>query len=210
MIFYDCATAPSPRRARIFLAEKNVPHEVVQIDLVSQQQLGEEYRAINPSCTVPALQLTDGTVFTENLGIAAYLEDRYPEPALMGSSSSEKGAILNWNAMIEFQGLMPVAEALRNSTPRMQGRAITGPENYEQIPALAERGVKRVGHFFDRLNEQLKGRDFIASDQFSLADITAVVVVDFARIVKLTPSEDRHPDLLRWRKQLSDRPSLHL
>ena len=187
-----------------------MPHEVVQIDLVSQQQLGEEYRAINPSCTVPALQLTDGTVFTENLGIAAYLEDRYPEPALMGSSSSEKGAILNCNAMVEFQGLMPVAEALRNSTPRMQGRAITGPENYEQIPALAERGVKRVGHFFDRLNEQLKGRDFIASHQFSLADITAVVVVDFARIVKLTPSEDKHPDLLRWRKQLSDRPSLHL
>ena len=209
MIFYDCATAPSPRRARIFLAEKNVSHDVIQIDLGTREQLGEEFKAINPGCTVPVLKLRDGTTFTENLGIAAYLESQYPEPPLMGSSAKEKGAILNWNAMIEFQGLMAVAEALRNSTPRMEGRALTGPENYEQIPQLAERGLKRISHFFDRLNAQLKGRDFIVSDNFSLADITAVVVVDFARIVKMVPS-DKHTELLRWRNQLSERPSLQL
>ena len=209
MIFYDCATAPSPRRARIFLAEKKAAHEVVEIDIMTQQQLSEEFKAINPACTVPALKTDDGTVLTENLGIAAYLEALYPEPPLMGRTPIEKGEVLNWNAMIEFQGLMPVAEALRNSTPLMAGRAITGPENFEQIPALAERGMKRIALFFDRLEEQLKGRDFIATDYFSLADITAVVVVDFARIVKMSPN-DSHGNLLRWREQLSERASLNL
>lgn len=209
MIFYDCATAPSPRRARIFLAEKNAPHDVVEIDLVEQEQLGEQFKAINPSCTVPALKLDDGTVFTENLGIAAYLEAQYPEPPLMGRTAQEKGAILNWNASIELQGLIAVAEALRNSNPRMQGRAITGPENYEQIPELAVRGLKRVGHFFDLLNTRLKGRQFIATDDFSLADITALVVVDFARIIQQKPTAD-HVEILRWREELNARPSVHL
>ncbi len=207
MIFYDCATAPSPRRARIFLAEKAVPHEVVQIDLRAGEQLCEKFRTINPACTVPVLQLENGTTFTENLGIAAFLEAEFPDPPLMGRNSVEKGHILGWNAAIEIQGLMPVAEALRNSSPAMAERAITGPENFAQIPELAERGLTRLNLFFDNLNQHLKDRDFIASDEFSLADITAVVAVDFARIVKVT-AQDHHQHLLRWRERLADRPSL--
>ena len=56
LTLYDCATAPSPRRARILLAEKGVPHEVVQVDLANREQLGEAFRRINPQCTVPALR----------------------------------------------------------------------------------------------------------------------------------------------------------
>ena len=209
MIFYDCATAPSPRRARIFLAEKNVAHDVIEIDFSKQEQLGDDFKAINPNCTVPVLKLDDGTTFTENLGIAAYLEAQYPEPPLMGRTAEEKGHILNWNAIIEFQGLIAVAEALRNSNPMMQGRAITGPQNYDQIPELAARGVKRIGYFFDMLNAQLKGRDFIVTDDFSLADITALVVVDFARIIKQSPN-DNHAEILRWREQLNERPSVNV
>jgi len=207
MIFYDCLTAPSPRRARILLHEKQVPHEVVNIDLRKGEQLSDEYKAISPSCTVPALKLDDGTVLTENAGIAAYLESAFPTPPMLGVTDSEKGLIANWNARIEFEGLYAIAEALRNSSPMMKGRAITGANNYDQIPELAKRGLQRVNVFFDALNERLEGRDFVAIDQFSNADVTAVVAVDFAHIIKIDP-QPHHENVIRWRKNLASRPSL--
>ena len=69
---YDCATAPSPRRARILLAEKGIAHETVQIDLRAAEQLGDAYRQINPQCTVPALRTEEGVVLPDNAAIAAY------------------------------------------------------------------------------------------------------------------------------------------
>ncbi len=206
---YDCATAPSPRRARILLAEKAVPHDTVQVNLREREQLGEAFRAINPLCTVPALRTDEGAVLTDNTAIAAYLEAAYPEPPLMGRTPLEKAEIASWNWRIEFDGLMAVAEGLRNSTPAMANRALPGPHDYAQIPALAERGVLRVQHFFAMLNTHLADRDFIATERFSLADITAVVVVDFARVVKVKPGEE-HPHLLRWRAAMALRPSMSL
>jgi glutathione S-transferase len=208
LTLYDCVTAPSPRRARILLAEKRVPHETVQIDLRRREQLGEAYRAINPQCTVPALRLDDGRVLTDNAGIAAYLEAAYPEPPLLGRSPAEKGEIASWNWRIEFEGLLAVAEALRNSAPAMKGRALTGPIDYEQIPALAERGLARLQRFLAVLDERLAGREFVAGEGFSLADITAVVAVDFARVVRVQPDERSHPELLRWRARMALRPSM--
>lgn len=207
MIFYDCLTAPSPRRARILLHEKQVPHEVINIDLRQGEQLSAEYKLISPSCTVPALKLDDGTVLTENSGIAAYLESAYPNPPMLGTTDAEKGLVANWNARIEFEGLYAIAEALRNSAPMLKGRAITGANNYDQIPELAKRGMQRANVFFDTLNERLEGREFVAIDGFSNADITAVVAVDFAYIIKIEP-QAHHENIIRWRKSLADRPSL--
>ena len=119
MTFFDCSTAPSPRRARILLAEKGVTHVTVQVDLRSGEQLGEAYRSINPLCTVPALKLASGTVLTDNAAITAYLEASYPEPALLGITPEEKAEIASWNWRIEFEGLLAIAEALRNSSPAM-------------------------------------------------------------------------------------------
>jgi glutathione S-transferase len=206
---YDCATAPSPRRARIFLAEKGVPYETVQIDLRSGEQMGEVYRAINPQCTVPALRTEEGTLLTDNAAIAAYLEARYPQPPLLGITPQDKAEIASWHWRAEFEGLMAVAEALRNSSPAMAGRALPGPVNYAQIPELAERGVARLQQFLATLNQHLEGRDFIAANQFSLADITAVIAVDFARVVKVKPGE-QHPHLLRWRAKMAERASMTL
>src|SRR5690606_4502577 len=87
---YDCATAPSPRRARILLAEKGVPHETVQVNLRAGEQLGEAFRQVNPQCTVPALRTDDGPVLCDNAAIAAYLEARFPEPPLLGRTPHEK------------------------------------------------------------------------------------------------------------------------
>jgi glutathione S-transferase len=206
---YDCATAPSPRRARIFLAEKGVPFETVQIDLRSGEQMGEAYRAINPQCTVPALRTEEGILLTDNAAIAAYLEARYPQPPLLGSTPQDKAEIASWHWRAEFEGLMAVAEALRNSSPAMVGRALPGPVNYAQIPELAERGVARLQQFLTTLNQHLEGRDFIAAGQFSLADITTVIAVDFARVVKVKPGE-QHPHLLRWRAKMGERASMAL
>jgi len=206
---YDCATAPSPRRARILLAEKGVVHDTVQVDLRNGEQLGEAYRQINPQCTVPALRTEDGLLLADNAAITAFLEARYPRPALLGETPAEKAEIASWNWRMEFEGLLAIAEALRNSASAMANRALPGAVDYPQIPALAERGLVRVGQFFNLLNDRLAGRDFIATDRFSVADITAVVAVDFARVVKHKPGE-QHPHLLRWRTAMAARPSMSL
>ncbi len=206
---YDCATAPSPRRARIFLAEKGVAHETVQVDLRNSEQLSDAYRKINPQCTVPALRTQEGAVLADNAAITAYLEARHPEPPLLGITPIEKAEIASWNWRAEFEGLLAVAEALRNSAPAMANRALPGPVDYQQIPELAQRGVTRLQQFFVTLNDRLAGRDFIATDRLSVADITAVVAVDFARIVRVKPGE-QHPNLQRWRESMARRPSMSL
>ncbi len=204
---YDCATAPSPRRARILLAEKGIAHATVEVDLRRGEQLGEAYRRINPQCTVPALATEEGALLTDNAAITAYLEARYPDPPLLGCTPLEQAEIASWNWRIEFEGLLAIAEALRNSAPAMADRALPGPVDYPQIPALAQRGLRRVEHFFTLLNERLEGRDFIAAERFSVADITAAVAVDFARVVRLRPGE-QHPHLLRWRAAMAQRASM--
>jgi glutathione S-transferase len=206
---YDCATAPSPRRARILLAEKGIVHETVQVDLRNKEQLSDAFKAINPQCTVPALRTEEGDVFTDNASIAAYLEARYPNPPLLGTTPADKADIASWHWRVEFEGLLAIAEALRNSAPAMENRALPGPVDYAQIPALAQRGLSRTQQFFDMLDKHLEGRDYIAANQFSIADITAVVAVDFARVVRVKPSE-QHVNLLRWREAMGKRSSFSL
>ncbi|MFP5405866.1 MAG: glutathione S-transferase family protein [Gammaproteobacteria bacterium] len=204
---YDCATAPSPRRARILLAEKGVTHETVEVDLRKGEQLGDVYRKVNPQCTVPALRTDEGLVLTDNAAITAWLEACFPEPPLLGSTPAEKAHIASWNWRIEFEGLLAIAEAMRNRAPAMAERALPGPVNYPQIPELAQRGLARARQFFATLNERLADHDFIAADRFSIADITAVVAVDFARVIKLQVDE-QHPHLQRWRALMAQRPSM--
>ncbi len=209
LVLYDCATAPSPRRARILLAEKGLAHTTVQVDLRSGEQLGETYRLVNPQCTVPALRTEDGSVLADNAAIAAYLEARHPEAPLLGRTPAEKAQVASWQWRVEFEGLMAVAEALRNGSPAMAQRALPGPVNYAQIPELAQRGLLRVQQFFQTLETQLTAHPFVAGAAFSIADITAVVAVDFARVVKQKPGE-AHPHLQRWRAEMALRPSMAL
>lgn len=206
---YDCASAPSPRRARILLAEKGISHDTVLVDLKAGEQLGETYRKINPQCTVPALRTEEGVMLTSNAAIAAYLEARFPLPPMLGVTPLDQADIADWHWRIEFEGFLPIAEAFRNSSPAMLNRALPGPENYAQIPQLAERGLARLQKFLTDLDKQLEDREFIAARQFSIADIAAVVTIDFARIVKVRP-DDRHPNLLRWRSAMAQRPAMAL
>jgi glutathione S-transferase len=206
---YDCSTAPSPRRARILLAEKGIRHETVQVDLRKGEQLGEAYRKINPQCTVPALRTEEGVILADNAAITAWAEARYPDPPILGTTPLEKAEIASWNWRVEFEGLLAIAEAMRNTAPAMANRALAGPANYAQIPELGRRGLERLQRFLVVLNERLDGRHYIAAKRFSVADITAVVAVDFARIVKVKPGE-QHPHLLRWRAKIGERPATAL
>ena len=184
-------------------------HDTVQVDLRNGEQLGEAYRRINPLCTVPALRTDDGLLLADNAGIAAWVEARFPQPPLTGVTPGEKAEIASWNWRIDFEGLQAVAEGLRNGSPAMAGRALPGPVDYVQIPELAQRGIARVQQFFVALNERLADREFVAGDRFSLADITAVVAIDFARVVKVRVGEE-HPHLQRWRAAMGTRPSMSL
>jgi glutathione S-transferase len=207
MILYDCATAPSPRRARLLLAAKGITYETVEIDLRKGEQLSEAFRQINPQCTVPALRTEEGQLLTDNASIAAYLEARFPEVTMMGVTPADKAEIASWHWRCEFEGLMAIAEVLRNTSPAMANRALPGPVDYAQIPQLAERGLARLHQFMLTLNERLATRQFVAANQFSLADIIAVVAVDFARVAKVKPDE-RHPHVLRWRGEMAQRPGM--
>jgi glutathione S-transferase len=207
MKFYDCITAPSPRRVRIFIAEKGITIETIEVDLSSKQQLSTEFKKINPNCTVPALLLHDGTCYTSTAGIRNYLEALYPTPALMGQNAEERGRIADIQWRVEMEGLMAMSEALRNSAPRMSGRALTGPFDYEQIPALAERGKLRIERFLNGIDALIGNNTYAAGECFSVADIDLLVVVDFAKWIKLTLPKNA-TNAWRWYENVSRRESV--
>jgi len=206
MKFYDCATAPSPRRVRIFLAEKGVSIPIVQVDLRNGEQFTDAFRAINPDCTVPVLQLDDGSVVTDIVTICAYIEELHPEPALIGTTPEERAVVMSLTRQIERDGLFAAMDAFRNWTRGFKGRALPGRHNYEQIPELAERGRARVEHFLHDMDARLSGRGFVAGPHYTIADITAMVVVDFAGWAKLSVPE-ACANLGRWYAAVSARPS---
>lgn len=206
MRLFDCATAPSPRRVRFFAAEKNLELELVPVDLGSGEQFSSEFRAVNPDCVVPALELDDGSCLTEAIAICQYLEEIQPEPTLFGDTASERASAVMWNAKAEQQGLWAVADAYRNFARGLKGHALPGPDKYEQIPELVERSRARVLSFFKTLERQLAQHEYIAGDRFTIADITAVVTIDFAARVKISIDEDA-ANLRRWYASVSARPS---
>jgi glutathione S-transferase len=206
MKFYDCKTAPSPRRVRIFMAEKGIQLPTVQVDLKNGEQLAEAFMQINPRCTVPVLELDDGTRLTDSLAICHYLESEYPEPNLMGRDAREQAVVMNWHEQIMTEGFLSAAEALRNSARGFAGRALTGPEGFQQIPELAERGRKRLARFMALLDGRLAESPYVALQRFTMADIGAFVCVDFAGWIKL-PVLERWPNILRWHEELALRPS---
>ncbi len=206
MRLYDYAPAPSPRRVRMFLAEKGLEIETVQVDLAA----GEEFRApfvhLNPRCVVPLLELDDGTCLGEAAVICRYLEALHPEPPLHGTTPEARAQVEMWDRAMEEDGFRAVAEAVRNTSEAFVDRALTGPVAYAQIPELAERGMRRTRQFFDDLDARLAASAFVAGPTFSVADITAFVCVEFARWARVRPQPD-HAHLLRWRDALAARPS---
>jgi glutathione S-transferase len=171
MKFYDCVTAPSPRRVRIFLAEKGLTVPTVQVDLRNGEQFTPAFRALNPDCMVPVLELDSGAAITDIIAICRYFEELHPDPPLMGRSAEERAVIESWLRRIEWDGIYAAQEAFRNATPGLKGRALPGPVSLEQIPALAERGRLRLRHFFAWLDARLADNEHVCGPHFTIADM---------------------------------------
>ena len=206
MKFYDCATAPSPRRVRIFMAEKNIEIETIQVDLASGEHFSEAFKAINPLSQVPVLELDDGTHLSQIMAICRYLEEVYPDNPLFGRDPVERAKVESTNDQLHANGMYAIMEAFRNATPGFVNRAMPGPHNYAQIPDLAERGLLRLDHFFSDLEAHLENSKYMVGDYFSVADITALVCIDFAKWVKKRIPEDS-TNLNRWYNEVIQRPS---
>jgi glutathione S-transferase len=209
MIFYDCSTAPSPRLVRVFIAEKGVDIPTRQVDLRQGEHLSPAFREINPYCTVPVLELDDGTRLTSTQGCWRYLEETFPDPPLLGATAAEKAIVADRVWRMENDGWQAMTEALRNSSPGLKDRALTGADNYAQIPELGERGKTRAARFLARLDDLLAGSDYIAGDRYTAADIMAMVIVDFAGWLKIKLPEDA-ARARRWHESVRSRPSAKL
>jgi len=204
---YHSAGSPNSRRVRIFLAEKGLVLAMVSVDLGKGEQRSDEYRMINPRQMVPTLVLEDGTAIGEVLAIWRYLEETYPTKPLLGSTSKEKALVTMWERRAELEGFAAVMEGVRNAAAGLKGRAIAGPHDYEQIPALVERSMLRVANFLSDLDARLAEAPFVAGDRFSVADITALVTIDFAAKALGVSTPKEHRALTRWYKGVSARPS---
>ena len=206
MKLFDFKRAPNPRRVRVFLAEKGVDIPRVNINLYRHEQLSPEYRTLNPAGTVPLLETDDGIYLSEAIAICHYIESLHPEPPLFGTTPLERAQVLMWSNIVEHEGLHAVAEVLRNWSPGFRDRALPGPASLEQIPALVERGRTRCSQFFDRIEQQLGHCKYLATDQFSIADIDLLTTVDFAGWVDIDPTAGR-PKLRDWYRDVASRPS---
>jgi glutathione S-transferase len=207
MKLYHSASSPNSRRVRIFLAEKGISIPFVTVDLAKGEQHSQAYRAINPRRVVPTLVLDDGTAIGEVPAIFRYIEEAHPMPPLLGETAKEKALVAMWERRAELEGFATVMEAIRNSAPGLKGRAIAGPHDYEQIPELAERSKLRVKNFFVDFEARLEEFPFVAGQRFSVADITALVTVDFAAKAINFPVPDEHRSLKRWYEAVSSRSS---
>jgi glutathione S-transferase len=151
--------------------------------------------------------LEDGTAIGEVLAIWRYLEEAYPATPLLGTTPKDKALVTMWERFAELEGFAPVMEGVRNKVERLKGRAIAGPHGFEQIPALVDRSVLRVKNFLADLNQRLKKVSFVAGGQFSAADITVLATIDFAKALDTVPQE--HRALMRWKDEVSARPSIN-
>lgn len=206
MRLFDFRRAPNPRRARMFIAEKGLEIERINVDLYRMQQLSPEFLAINPLGTVPVLETDDGEYIAETLAICHYLEQLNPEPVLMGNSAAEQARVLMWNNVVEQHGMAAIAEALRNWSPGFRNRVFPGPKDYAQLPQLKDRGLERTRQFFDIVEPRLATHRYLAGSAFSFADIGLLAIADFATWVEVDPLESR-PALADWYERVSSRPS---
>ncbi|MBA4760213.1 glutathione S-transferase N-terminal domain-containing protein [Sphingomonas sp.] len=207
MKLYDAPWAPSPRRVRIFLAEKGVEVPREAIDLRSGEHLADAYLRINPRGAVPALRFDTGEVLCESAAICRYFEALHPEPALFGRTPLEIGWIESWTRRIEGDGYAAVVYVLRNTATAFKDRAIPDAGlSIAQIPELAARGAIMWDAFVEALDVRLSDRPWIAGVDYSFADITALVTLDFARAAKLAVPE-HFAHLRRWHSAASARPS---
>ena len=199
MKIYQTRTAPNPRRVRIFLAEKGIDIDYVEVDIAAGENLTNEMRAKNSTTKIPFLELDDGTCIGETIAIFRYFEETNPENPLMGRTPLEKAQVEMWQRRIEFHLMMPVGMCFQHTTGYFKDRM-------KPVLEWGQISGENAFTYFSELNEHLKESSYLVGEYFSIADIVLLCAIDFARVVKIRPS-DEHVNLLRWYKNVSARPS---
>jgi glutathione S-transferase len=200
MKLYDSKMAPNPRRTRIFLAEKGITVPTEQVDIGTRQHKTPDYAAVNPLQRMPALVLDDGTVITESIAICRYFEALQPEPPLFGVGAKDMALVEMWNRRCELNLFFPVAHVFRHSHPAMKELEVP------QVPDWAEANRPRIAEFLGILDEQLKSNEFVAGARYTVADITALCAIDFAKPARVPVAEEL-ASVRRWREAVTARPS---
>ena len=199
MKLHDSKLAPNPRRVRMFLAEKGIQVPLVNVDIAKAENRQPPFLAKNPMGGVPVLELDDGTCISESVAICRYFEGVQPDPPLMGVDAKDRALVEMWNRRMELEVFVPIAQVFRNTHEFFKGRI-------EQVPAWGEACRRVAEKRLEWLDRELANREFVAGDRFTIADITALVGIDFGRITK-TSIQPGQKHLERWHEKMSARPS---
>jgi len=200
MLLYHDPRAPNPRRVRIFLAEKSVAYDTIEVLIATDQHLSVDYRRKHPLSLLPVLELEDGRIIRESMAICRYIEEIHPEPNLFGVDAWERSQVEQWNRHAELELLIPIQNIFRNTNAFWQGRI-------KQAPEFAAIMTELVGARLDWLEKELAQRPYMAGDRFTVADITALCAIDFGKVAKVRLQPDKHPHLIAWHARCSERPS---
>ena len=200
MKLYDGGRAPNPRRVRIFLAEKGISVPLAPVDMGGMGHRSAEVTALNPLQRLPLLVLDDGTVLTESVAICRYFEELQPEPALFGRGAVGKAKVEMWQRRMELNLLTPVAQAFRHMHPAMKEWEVP------QVPEWGEANKPKAINFLRLLDGELATRQYVAGDDYSIADITGLIAIDFMKPARIeVPAE--LDNVVRWHAALKARPS---
>ena len=200
MLLYHDLRAPNPRRVRVFLAEKGVAYDTIEVSIASAAHQTTEFRKKNPIALLPVLELEDGRVLRESMAICRYLEEQYPEPNLFGADAWERAVIEQWNRHAELELLFPISQVFRNTHAFWNGRIRQAPEFGE---IMREQVVARFGW----LDGELEARPYLAGERFTVADITALCAIDFGKVSQIRIDAAAFPHLASWHQRVSARPS---
>jgi glutathione S-transferase len=192
--------APNPRRVRIFLAEKGIQVPLEDVDLAQSAHKSPEFTKLNRFQRVPVLILDDGTAISETMAICRYFEETKPEPALFGKGALGRATVEMWNRRVELGLFFSVAQAFRHLHPAMAQMEVP------QVGAWGEANKPRAQEVLKYLDEELAGRRFVAGNDYSVADITALVALDFMKPARIERPEGLN-NLARWHAEVSARPS---
>ncbi len=208
MKLYVWNIAPNPRRVLITLKEKGIEVPMEDVGVPDKPILDPAFLEKFGHRRVPVLEIDDGTVIGEAMAICRYFETVQPEPAMMGGDAREIALVEMWERISEHEGLLAVSEAFRNAKRSFTGRPLAGiAQEIGQIPELVERGRLRVGLYYDKLDRRLGESPYLAGERFTVADVTAVCSVDFAKFIEM-PIPGSHANLARWHAEVSARPSV--
>jgi glutathione S-transferase len=200
MLLYHDPRAPNPRRVRIFLAEKNVAYDTIEVLISASAHQTPEFRRKNPLALLPVLELPDGRILRESMAICRYIEEMHPEPNLFGTDSWERAQIEMWNRHAELELLWPISQVFRNTNKFWIGKIKQAPEFGEIMREL-------VAGRFDWLEGELGQRPYLAGRRFTVADITALCAIDFGKVASIRIDAATHPHLAAWHARVSERPS---